>query len=431
MGKDAGAADERRSGFYYGWWVLFAGAVTEMLAIGSTSYAAGLFVLPLQQELSLTRAEANSSVPILFTGAAIVATWVGSLFDRYPIERIMGIGAVGLGAGFIVIAATSSIWVMAFMLFVPMAFGFMAIGPISTTTLVTRWFYRRRGRALGIATVATSGGGIVVIPLLSWAIQSFGWRAALAIEGVLMPAIVLALTFFVIRSRPSDRDLLGHDEQDGRPAADVIQRPPDSGSRHPQNWTIREILTSLNFWVVALTLSAITSINQALVVTIVPYGTGLGFTPAPLAFLISAFAVSAAMVKVGSGWLAEFVDRRMIMLASTIAMTLALFVLIFFSTYSMLLTACCLAGMALGCILPSTAALIAEYFGTPSYGTATGAVYVTIGIASIMSVRFAGAVFDSTGDYHAAFLVFALISAASAIAALFAPQPARGAYAAK
>jgi len=107
--------DSDRATIYYGWWVLLAGAITEMLAIGSTSYAAGLFVLPLQQELSLSRAEANSSIPLLFSGGALLAPLVGSLFDRYPVEHVMRVGGLLLGAGLFIAAAVlaerNALWI--------------------------------------------------------------------------------------------------------------------------------------------------------------------------------------------------------------------------------------------------------------------------------------------------------------------------------
>src|ERR1700704_1896679 len=112
---------------YYGWWVLGATALTEMLAIGSTSYAAGLFVLPLEHDLGLSRADANSSIPILFTGGALMSLLVGYLLDRFAVQRIMAIGAITFGFGMAIISMTSSVWVMALALFVPVAFGFMAI----------------------------------------------------------------------------------------------------------------------------------------------------------------------------------------------------------------------------------------------------------------------------------------------------------------
>ena len=165
-GHSAGAAKTARPPIYYGWWVLAAGAVIEMLAIGSISYSAGLFVLPLQNEFSLSRAAASSALPIAFAGASLMAPLVGYLLDRYPAERVIALGAVLLGVGFAAISLTTSLSIMVAALLVPIGFGGMAIGPLTTSALTSRWFYRRRGRALGIAMVATSGGGIVVAPLV-------------------------------------------------------------------------------------------------------------------------------------------------------------------------------------------------------------------------------------------------------------------------
>jgi MFS family permease len=417
------AVSESRRPVYYGWWVLGAGAITEMLAIGSTSYAAGLFVLPLERELSLSRAAASSAIPIVFSGGLIAAMIVGYLLDRIPIQRVVSLGAVLLGAGFVAVSTTSSPLVMAGILLIPVAFGFVAIGPLTTTTLVSRWFHRRRGRALGIATVATSGGGIIVVPLLSYAIENYGWRTALQIEGLAITAIVLALSTLIIRSGPAEVGLEAHPENHGRPAGEMQRLSVAAASPLSRRWRFRQFASTYNFWAVALALAAVTGISQAVVVTIVPYAVGLGASAAEAAILISVFSISAAIVKVGSGLVLEIVDRRLVMLASTGVMLLATVVLSSSSDYAMLLLACCLVGTALGCMLPSAPALVAEYFGSVSFGTIMGGMYVATGISSIVSVAFVGAVFDRTGSYNAAFMTFVGLSVLAA-AAVIAVRPA-------
>ena len=417
------AAGEARRPIYYGWWVLAAAALTEMLAIGSTSYAAGLFVLPLEREFSLSRAAASSALPISFAGAALMAPLVGYLLDKYPVQKVIAIGAIAFGLGFVIISATSSLIVMVLALLIPAAFGGMAIGPLTTATLTSRWFYRRRGRALGIATVATSGGGILVVPLLSWGIDTYGWRTALFGEALIIVLIVLALAAFVIRSGPAERELKTHPENQGRPQSDIataFRRSTDGLVPHRR---YGEILSTLNFWAVGWVLAAIAGIDQAIVVTIVPYATELGFTSAPTVFLITVFSVTAASVKLISGFLADYVDRRAIILAASLAMIMSLALLLWFSGYAMLLIACCLAGAGLGCILPASAALIAASFGAPSFGRAMGMIYVAVVVSSIVSVRFIGAVFDRTGNYSAAFLIFLAIAVISAAASLLVRTP--------
>jgi len=123
---------------YYGWWVLAAAALTEMLAIGSTTYAAGLFVLPLQNEFSLSRAAANSALSIGLAGAAFTAPIVGYLLDRFPAQWVIGLGVIPFGLGLVTISATSSIPLMAFAMLIPVGFGAMAIGPLTASTLTSR-----------------------------------------------------------------------------------------------------------------------------------------------------------------------------------------------------------------------------------------------------------------------------------------------------
>jgi MFS family permease len=402
---------------YYGWWVLAAAALTEMLAVGSTSYAAGLFVLPLQNEFSLSRAAANSALSIGLAGAAFTAPIVGYLLDRFPAQWVIGLGVIPFGLGLIAISVTSSLPLMAFAMLIPVGFGAMAIGPLTTSTLTSHWFYRRRGRALGLATVATSGGGIVVVPLLSWAIENYGWRIALRVEGALITAIVLALSILLLRSGPADLGLDTHQENRGRPPMDMAWGHAVATRRYAS------VLSTRNFWAIALVLAAISGIDQAIVVTIVPYGIGLDFPASSAAFLIAGFSISAAMVKLASGFLAEFVERRIIMLTGTLAMIAALLFLLFSLKYAWILLACCLAGMALGCVLPSSAALVAAYFGSPSFGRVMGMIYVGVVVSSIVCVRFIGAVFDRTAGYNPAFLTFFVIAVLSALAVLLVRTP--------
>ena len=420
------ATAEARRPIYYGWWVLAAAALTETLAIGSTSYSAGLFVLPLQNEFSLSRAAANSSIPISFAGGAIASPLVGYLLDRLSIQWVIALGAIALGLGFFAIAATSSITVMVLALFVPIAFGAVAIGPLTTSALASRWFFRRRGFALGIAAVATSAGGIVVVPLLSLAIENLGWRTALLIESALIILIVVVAASFIIRSGPADLHLEGHPESAGRPVIDMPGAQDQAGGGSAVVYRrYGEVLMTLNFWAIAIAMGCIVGISQAVVITLVPYGTGLGFAPVSAALLISAFSISAAVVKVGSGLLSDFIERRTIMLAATLSMIVALLVLLWFSSYAMVLVGCSLTGIALGGILPASSAMVAACFGSPSFGRVMGAMYVVILGSSIVAAWFVGAIFDRTGQYRVAFLTFLVVAAGSAIATLLVRTPNR------
>ena len=243
---------------YYGWFVLAASAVCELLVMGATAYASGLFVLPLQAEFHISRADANSSILILFLGGALVAPLVGKALDRYPIRLVVPAGVLLFSGAMAFIAVTGSLWLMALALLLPASIGFMAAGPLTTSTLTTRWFHRRRGLALGIAAIATSGGGLVVVPLLSRAIAAYGWRTGLLYEAIVIAAIVIALALAVLRDNPAAMGLESHPENRGK-ADPTATRP---------RW--HEILVRRAFWVPTLALANISGICQAMVVTVVP-----------------------------------------------------------------------------------------------------------------------------------------------------------------
>lgn len=404
---------------YYGWFVLAASAVAELLAQGATSYAAGLFVLPLQAEFHISRADANSSILILFLGAAVAAPLVGRMLDRYPIRWVILLGAVLFSTALATISMLSSLWVMAAVLFVPVAFGFMAIGPLSTSTLATRWFHKRRGLALGIAAVATSGGGLVVVPLLGHAIQNYGWRQGLFYEAVAIGIIIVALAWLVLRDNPASVGLEGHAENQGRTAQPHIQAP---------GW--RAILSKRAFWLPSLALANISGTCQAIIVTIVPYGVQLGVSVTQAALFISAFAICAAVSKIAAGLLADRMNQHWLIVAATVLMVVSQLLLCLFPTYHALLIASCLAGISLGCALPTAAGLIATAFGAPSFGAAMGWTYTMVLTFAIIATRFIGFVYDQVHGYIPAFTTFLVISSGVLVLILLfgakTPKPAQG-----
>ncbi len=415
--KDS-AATASVTPFYYGWLILAAAAVSELLAQGATSYASGLFVLPLQAEFHISRAMANTPVLIMFLGAALVSPLVGKALDRFSIRLVLPLGAVIFSLALIGIALSNSLLVMATLLFLPTAIGFMCIGPLTTAAMASRWFYRRRGLALGLAAVATSGGGFTVVPLLSRAIQQYGWRLALIYEAALMAVIIVALALLFLRDKPADMGLDSHPENQGRENDPARSKMAGDGSLSPLRW--HEILSSRAFWIPSIVLAMVSGTSQALVITLVPYGVSLGIaTPAAM---ISAFAIAAAITKVSAGVLADHISQRALLIAAAALMTLAWLTLGLSTEHAALYASAGMAGVALGCALPTAAALIAGYYGPARFGAVMGWTYSLLGVITIISSVSIGLMFDRLGGYHSAFLIFfALLACVLAATLLFAP----------
>lgn len=401
---------------YYGWAVLAAAAVCELLAQGATSYGAGLFVLPLQAEFHISRANANLPVAILILGSALLAPLVGRLLDRLPIRAVVAGGAILFAAALAAIALSASLLVMALLLLLPAAAGFLAIGPLTTSTLASRWFFRRRGLALGLAALGTSGGGLVA-PLVAIAIARHGWRGGLLIEAAAIGLIVVLLALLVLRDDPAAVGLAQNPENQDRPAAGVAAAP---------RWTA--IMARRAFWIPALTMATVSGICQAIVISLVPYAVAEGMTPRGAALFISVFALSAAVTKVVGGFLADRIPQDRLLAAACAILLLALLLLRLAPGSGVLLAASGMAGVALGCALPATAGVIAASFGSAAFGTVMGWAYALLGLFVIGAVRFVGAMFDRSGGYQGAFTGLAFLAAVIlALTLLLPPRKGQGA----
>jgi MFS family permease len=351
-------------------------------------------------------------VLILFLGTALTAPRVGRLLDRYSMRLVISLGALVFSGAMAAIALAPSLGLMALLLLVAGA-GFAVIGPLSTNTLASRWFVRRRGLALGIAAVATSGGGFVVVPLLSRAIQTMGWRQALLWEALALAVLIVAAALLVVRDYPATVGLADHPEN--RDHAGLAPRE-ETGAI---GW--RAILASRVFWLAALTMSVVSATCQAMVVTLVPYGIQLGHAPGSMALLVAGFSLCAGVTKVAAGFLADRVSLRWLLALAAALMTAAWLAVTLSSAFDGLLAAACLSGVALGCALPASAALIAAHFGAARFATVMGWAYSLLLVLLIVFVLLVGVIYDRTGSYQPAFVSFAALLAGLLFAILLLP----------
>lgn len=396
------------TGLFRGWWVMAAGFGCTMLAIGSTTYCFGLFVRPMAEDFGLSRADTNLGFILLLLGMAAWSPVVGRMMDRLPARAVMSAGACAFGVGFLLMSVAPAPWMLGLAIFAPVAFATVACGALAANTLTSRWFHRRRGRAMGILAVATSAGGFAVPPLLAWMLETVGWRQALAMHGVVAALVMLGLVLWLIRDRPESVGL----QPDGEPlpvGGDARQATPAA-----RRWTLGELLGNRNFWLIGLGVGLLFGADQALLSSIIPFGEDAGYSTQQAALLVSCLTVSAIAGKLLIGALADRVDKRWLFALVAACHLVFLAVLLIEPGYVGLIVACATVGLAVGGAYPLWMTLLADAFGSASFGSVMGTMSLLVMPLSIFSVRFIGEVFDRTGSYDLAFwtfIGFAVVSA--------------------
>jgi cyanate permease len=316
-----------------------------------------------------------------------------------------------LALGFLLLATVDSLLGLYLCLAGPVAFGSTCIGHLPNNAAVARWFVRKRGRALGIATAGISAGGIVFAPLAQQLIARFGWRTAFAVLGVLIAVLVLPPVVTLMRRDPADLGLLPDGEPPGPGSADaaVVEREMERSVR--PEVAIRQA----NFWLLAGAFSLTMAGLCSVLLYQMPLLVDRGLPESLASTLLGATAAMGVVGKLGFGALLDRFDQRRV--AAVCFCLQAAGVLILWQTRSPFLLACyvVLYGYAMGGNATLLASLNGAAFGRLHYGAIAGRMSPFLVLAQGVGVPATGYLRDATGSYGP---VLATVMVASLLAAV-------------
>lgn len=396
--------------FYPGWTVLSGAFVCAALAVGFTSYIVGMFTVPVTEELGISRATYNNGMIGMLIGTAVASPVIGKLLDHLSPRLIMMACALAFGVSLMVTSHTDSPALMLFMVALPLSFGSAGCGVLAANTVVVRWFLRRRGRALGILALSTSVGGFISQPLTAFLIESFGWRQALFLIGLVAMLIFLVMAALVVRNRPS-QDTAGYQEEFvGVAATGRAAAPAAPGKVVERTWSNKALFRSRNFWLVSMGIGLLFGIDQAVLISQVPYFQDIGFDLQTTALLVAVKTISAIGGKLLVGYLADKVDLRLLFAYVAGSNALLLSIYIMQPSFWVLMIAVAFLGIAVGGVFPAWSTIMAWLFGARSYGSVMGLMAIIMQPFAVITTRFIGVVHDRTGSYSAAFALFIVLA---------------------
>jgi sugar phosphate permease len=388
---------------YYGWKNLLGSFFCAAVAIGFTTYVFGMFALPVTEEFGISRADFNNGMIAFMVGMAVMSPIVGHLLDRYSARKLLLAGGIIYAGSLMLLSRLDSLWLMLLLISLPLAFATAASGVICANTVTVRWFRRRRGRALGIVALSTSVGGFVIQPLTAVLIESLGWRDALFTLGLIALLIFLTMGILIIRDRPQGTEP-GYAEEFSAAADEGAS--PAAVAGQDREWGKGELFRSRNFWVLAICTGLLFAIDQAVLVSQVPYFQDIGYDLTTAAILVSVKTISAICGKLLIGYLADKVDLRFLFIYVAGSNALLMTIYIIQPAFPILLVSVALLGVAVGGVFPVWTTLMAWLFGSRSYGTVMGFISILIQPMAVVALRFVGEMHDRTGSYVPAFSVF-------------------------
>jgi MFS family permease len=380
----------RQARFFYGWVVVATSAFG--LLFGAFPIVVSCFAIFFKayiREFHASRAAVSLALTIHNIVATGLATWIGRLTDRYGGRTVIlpGLGILGL----VLLAAQtigSNIWQLYIF--------YALLGAVSGTTtsipygvVVSRWFNRRRGLALGLSMVGLGVGAIVVPPVVQSLTAGYGWRSAFAIVGGAILIVPMPVIGLFLKEAPQAMGLL----PDGAGSA-----PAASGQ--PEGLTWREIRNSPTFWLMIVAFVLASAGIAACIVHVAALLSDHGATAATAALAVSVSGLALLVGRAGTGF---FLDRFFAPYVAMIILAMAasgIALLWTGATGAPALTGAFLVGLGFGAEVDIIAFLTGRYFGLRAMGTAFGFAFGAFVLSSGLGPLMMGLAFDRTGSYR-------------------------------
>ncbi len=415
---------------FFGWWLAIAAGILCLWGYAYQAYGISALFKPMSEELHFTRTATSVAASIGRFEGGWTAPVVGYLADRYGPRMLVFGGIFATGLGLALMYEIHSLWAY----YVVWA-GILCTGvnvALSTPldTAIANWFIRRRGTALSIRQVFAGLSGVIGLPLVAWLIVAFGWRMSCLIGGLVMWVIGLPLAWFFIRSRrPEYYGLLpdGASMEAGN-NTEVIRAGEEYAAQAGEvEFTARQALKTRAFWLLAVAYMFHGALASVMNIHLVPFLTDRGMSPVAAAAAMSVYITASIPARFFGGFLADRVGKSMLRfvmagsyLLQTIGVTLFLFnqqsmpmLYLFFVLY----------GIGMGAAMPQAPVARARFFGCKAYGTILNVSSFVLTPVGVAGPIIAGWIYDSTGSYYTAFVIFAVALGLSVVIMAFASPP--------
>ena len=397
---------------FFGWKIVALAFFLDFCAVGYSFQSFPVVVLELSKEFSLSRFLATLPIPLFMIMSSLFMPYVGKFLDKGEIRSILITGALVYGLSLISLYFVFSYISFMLIFTLPMALGVTMMGNISVSKLISLWFRKYIGRALGIASVGVSFGGFIFPNLTSFLLGDLGltWREAYLLFGILIILINVPVVYLFVVNKPSDINQVPDGEE-------ITDNSEDASGI---DWTIQDLLRDRNFWILSLVFAIQFCSMMGILSHITFFSEGAGWSPSWGAFIFSMYAWPAMFSKVFFGWLVENkIDARLAVSVAVLIQAIATLLMVFVESPEQMVVLVMIFGFGGGSALPLSNILFNQAYTNKSFGKARGAAQPFISVFQISGTLVAARMFDVFGNYELAFLTLGFILIVPIIAIWF------------
>lgn len=395
---------------FYGWWIVAVCLVAGLFGNALGLYGAGVYLHSIIGSKGWLPGAVSGAVTSFYLVSALLLVPVGSAISRCGPRPVMALGACAMAGGVAWIGHVAELW-QAYAAFMMMGIGWACLSTTAVATTLAPWFEHYQGRAVSIASLGASAGGMAGAPVLLFGIRSIGFAATTTTAALVSFVILLPLFWFVLRRRPQDVGAFPDGAGVGGAAA-FAGRPKWTRNDALRTAALRSVVVSFGIGMM-VQVGFLTHQVTLLSTRLGPWGTSA---------TVSMTAIAALGGRLALARFADRINQRTIA-AIVLAMAAgALGALALSPTPAVFIGASTLFGVTVGNVTTLSPIIVRREFGSASFGAIYGIASCGIQLAAAFGPSFYGVLHDAFDGYRFPLLLAGLMDVVAAIIVRSAPE---------
>ena len=386
MTNEAKSASSR----FAGWRMVGLAFLARNSAVGLTWGSYGTLLHTIEDQYDASRALTATALSAVSLTMGLLSPVVGWLTQRFALSTLMIVGAMGNAVGYALLAFAPSIEVLLAIYTLLIGPSVALLGIILPSALMTNWFVRGRGRALGFVNTPFM---LFLMPLIT-AMLLKNWGLTVVFLAIAAVFVLIIPLMLMVVSRPEDVGQTAYGAQD---------QGATPGQEQPEAASTRTILTSMPFLVIVLTIGLLTAAGTMMVTHLVPLARWLGLDLTQASFLMSLYGIFAAAGSMLFGWVADRVGAPRALAIQAIVWTVPWVLLLTLApSFALMLALVPVMGLCSGGIICLSGVITSQWLGTHNFARAIGVLYMLKIPFIFAGAPVAGLIFDKTQSYSPA-----------------------------
>lgn len=403
----------RGAAYYYGWNIVAVTALCQAASFGVAINCLSLYIPAWSRDLGAP----VSTLALCYTVSGglfcLLAPAAGAAADRLSVRIMMVLGLLGVAGVFGLAALVTNAFQLIALFATIAPISMVIAGSLPSQVLVSRWFDRRRGLAIGLSAMGLTVAGAVLPPILALAMPVLGWRALFLVIAATLACLCAPIAFLGLRDRPNGERGVERELDVSHVSTVVV----------PDRRTSGAILAQPVFWRLARIYVVGGFMSSGVLVNMAPLALNRGLTTQDAAVLLSAFSLCTLATKLAAGFAIDRLGGRIVMMVILGCGVAGVLALKFAGGFAALLAGVVLVA-GCGAMTVPIATLAARQFGAVNFGRAMGMI-VMAGLGAAFAPPIVAFLRERTESYDAPLWGLAIIGAAALVDAALFRDPRR------